>query len=71
MSYSYQITLRVIYSAQYHEQHCTLKSFKQFEAMYMNKHNDKHPTQPEFEHSTSEFRATTGPNEPSGPATRH
>ena len=29
---------------------------------------DKHPTHPRFEPSTSEFRATTGPNEPLGAA---
>ena len=30
--------------------------------------DDKQPTQAGFEISTSEFRTTTGPNEPSGPA---
>ena len=31
----------------------------------MHNLDDKHPTRSGFEPSTSEFRATTGPNEPS------
>ena len=49
-------------------QHCQLQAFEQFGALYMHNSDDKHPTQPGFETSISEFRATTGPNEPSGPA---
>ena len=36
--------------------------------VYMHNHNDKHSTQPGFGPSTSDFRTTTGPNEPSWPA---
>ena len=30
----------VLYSAQYHRQHCTLHAFKQFGALYMHNHDD-------------------------------
>ena len=43
-----------------------MHSFEQFVALYMHNPDDKHPTRPGFEPSTSEFWATTGPNEPSG-----
>ena len=56
------------YSAQYHRQlHYTLHAFEQFGTLYMQNLDDKHPTPPGFDPSTSEFRATTGSNEPSGP----
>ena len=35
---------RVLYSAQYHSQHCTLQAFEQFEALYMHNPDDKYPT---------------------------
>ena len=54
--------LKVLYSAQYHRQHYTLQAFEQFGAFYMHNLDDKHPTRPEFEPSTSEFRSTTGLN---------
>ena len=67
MSYSYQITSTALYS-------CTVdntahsKPFNSlFGALYMRNLDDKHPTWPGFDPSTSEFRATTGPNEQSGP----
>ena len=66
--YSYRMTSRVIYSAQYHRQHSALQAFKQFGALYRNNLDDTHPTRSGFETSTSEFRATTGPNKPSGPS---
>ena len=56
---------RVPYSAQYHRQHCTLQAFKQFGALYVHNPDDKYPTRPGFEPSTSEFQATTESNEPS------
>ena len=34
----------------------------------MHNCDDKYPTRPGFEASTSEFRATAGPDKPSGPA---
>ena len=50
--------------AQYHRQHCTLQAFGKFcSTVYMQNSDDKHPTRPGFEPSTSGFRATTGPNE--------
>ena len=51
-------------SAQYHRQHCTLQAFKQFGALYMHNPDDKYPTRPGCEPSTSEFQATTESNEP-------
>ena len=62
--YSYRMTPRVLYSAQYHRQRCTIQAFEQFGALYVHNPDDKHPTRSGFE--SSEFRATTGPNEPSG-----
>ena len=58
----------VLYSAQYHRQHCILQAFEQFRTQYMHNPNDKHPTRSGFEPSTSEFRVKTGPSEPSWPA---
>ena len=57
-----------LYSTQYHRQHCTFQAFEQFGALYIHNLDDEHPTWRGFEPSTSAFRATTGPNEPSGPA---
>ena len=68
MPISYRMTSRVLYSAQYHRQHCTLQAFEQFEALYIHNIDDKCLTRPGFKPSTFEFRATTGSNEPSGPA---
>ena len=62
--YSYLIASRVLYSAQYHVQHCILQAI----ALYMQNLDDTHPTRPGFETSTCESRATTGPDEPLGPA---
>ena len=62
------MTSSALYSAQYHKQHYTLKAYGQFGALYMQKLDDEHLTQPGFEPSTSAFRATTRPNEPSVPA---
>ena len=72
MPYFYLMTSRVLYSAQYHRQHCTLQAFEQFSALYTCMYNidDKYPTRPGFKPSTSEVRAATAPNEPSGPACR-
>ena len=62
MTYSYRITPKVIYSAQYHRHHYTLRDFEQFGTLYMHNLDDKHPTGPGFEPSTSEFRVTAGSN---------
>ena len=48
----FRMISRVLYSAQYHRQHCTLHAFKQFGAMYMHIHDDKYPSRPGFEHGT-------------------
>ena len=63
---SQNLTSIVLYSAQYHRQHCTLQSFEQFGPLYMYNIDDKYPTRPGFKLITSEFRATTGSNEPLG-----
>ena len=35
MPYTYRMTSRVVCRAQYHRQHCTLETFEQFGALYM------------------------------------
>ena len=40
----------------------TLQAFEQFGALYMHSLDNKHPTRPGYEPSTSEFLATTWPN---------
>ena len=62
-------TSRVLYSAQYYRQHCTLQAFEQFGALYMHSHDDKHPARPGFEPCTTRVEAPVDTNEPSGPAT--
>ena len=61
LPYSYRMTSRVLYRAQYHKQHCTLQAFEQFGTLYMHHLVDKQPTQSGFVPSTYKFRATTGP----------
>ena len=66
--YCYQMTSSVLYSAQQHRRNCKFQALEQFGALYMHNLDDKLPARPGFEHITlSEFRATTGSNEPSGP----
>ena len=65
MPYSYRMTSMILYSSQCHRQHCTPHAFEQFGALYMHNTDDKYPARLGFEPSTSEFRATTGPNKPS------
>ena len=60
--------LGVIYSAQYHRQHCTLQAFEQFGAKYMHNHDDKYPAREGFESGTSRLQALVNKNDPSGPA---
>ena len=64
----FQMTSRVLYSAQYHRQHCTLQAFEQFGALYMQNHNDKYPARQGFEPGTSRLQALVDTDEPSGPA---
>ena len=66
MPYSYQITSRVLYSAQCNIHHCTLHALEQFGTLYRHNLDDKPPTRPGFEPSSSEFRVTAGSNESSG-----
>ena len=61
MPYSFRIISRVLYSAQYHRQHCTRQDFPQFETLSIQNPDDKYPTRPGFDSSTSEFRDTTDP----------
>ena len=56
MAISYRMTSRVLYSAQYHRQHCTLQAFEQFEALYIHNIDNKYLTRPGFKPSTFEFR---------------
>ena len=58
----------IIVPSSAHRQHCTLHAFEQFGALYIHNPDDKYPTRQGFKPSTSEFRATTGPNEPAWPA---
>ena len=66
----FRMTSRVLYSAQYNRQHCTLHAFEQFGALHMHNHDDKYPARPGFEPGTSRLQAPVDTNEPSGPA-RH
>ena len=64
----FQMTTRVLYSAQYHRQHYTLYVFEQLGAQFMDRHHDKYPAWPEFEPGTSRLQDPVDTNEPSGPA---
>ena len=64
------VTSRVLHSAQYHRQHCTLQAFEEFGVLYMHNHDDKYPARPGFEPGTSRLRAPVDTNEQSGPASR-
>ena len=66
----FRMTSRVLYSAQYHRQHCTLLSFEQFSALYMHNHDDKYPARPGFKPDFPRLQAPVDTNEPSGPAQR-
>ena len=67
----FRMTSRVLYSAQYHRQHCTLHAFEQYGALYMHNHDDKYPSRPGFEPGTPRLQAPVDTNEPSGPAAAH
>ena len=62
----FRMTSRVLYSAQYHRQHCKLHAFEQFWALYMHKHDDKYPPRPGFKPGTFRLQAPVDANEPSG-----
>ena len=62
----FRMTSRILYSAQYHRQHCTLHAFEQFGALYMHNHDDKYPSRPVFERGTPRLQAPVDTNEPSG-----
>ena len=66
----FRMTSRVIYSARYHRQQCTLHVFEQFGALYMYNHDDKYPSRPEFEPGTPRLQAPVDTTEPSGLAYR-
>ena len=59
------MTSRVLYSAQYHRQHCTLYAFEQFGALYMHNHDDKYLSRPGFEPGTPRLQGPVDTNEPS------
>ena len=63
----FRMTSRVLYSAQYHRQYCTLHAFEQFEALDMHNHDDKYLPRPRFEPGTPMLQAPVDMNEPSGP----
>ena len=80
----FRMTSRVLYSAQYHRQHCTLHAFEQFgtlfvhspclwtvwsTVMHSHSHDDKYPSRPGFEPGTLMWQAPVDTNEPLGPAT--
>ena len=60
---SFWMNSSVLYSAQYHRQHCTLHSFEQFGALYMHNHDDKYPARPGFEPGTCRLQAPVDTNE--------
>ena len=47
-------------------EHCKLKAFEQFGALYMHKYDVKYTTRPGFEPGTSRLQAPVDTNEPSG-----
>ena len=53
----FQMTSRVLSSAQYHRQHCKLHPFEQFGALYMHNHDDKYPSRTGFESGTTRLQA--------------
>ena len=64
----FRMTSRVLYSAQYHGQHCTPHAFEQSGALHMHSHDNKYPSQPGFEPRSPRLQAPVDTNEPSGPA---
>ena len=64
----FRMTSRVIYSAQYHRQHCTFHAFEQFGALCMHSHDDKYPCRSGFEPGNPRLQSPVDTNEPSGPA---
>ena len=62
----FRMTSRVLYSAQYHRQHCTLHACEQFGSLYMHNQDDKYPSRPGFEPGTPRLQAPVDTNEPSG-----
>ena len=64
----FRMTSGVLYSAQYHRQHCTLHAFEQFGALYMHNHDEKYTSRPGFEPGTPRLQAPVDTNEASGPA---
>ena len=65
----FRMTSRVLYSTQYHRQHCTLHALEQFGALYMHNHDDKYPSRPGFEPGTPRLQDPVNTNEPLGPTT--
>ena len=65
LPYSYRMTSRV-YSGQYHYNTLHSGPLNNLEHCIMHHLDGRYPTPPIFKHSTFEFRATTGSNEPSG-----
>ena len=68
---SFRMTSRLLYSGQYHRQHCVLHAFEQFGELYMHNHDDKYPSKPGFEPGTPRLQAPVDTIEPSGPAGSH
>ena len=67
----FPMTSRVLYSTQYHRQHCTHHAFVQFGALYMHNHDDKYPARPGFKPGTSRLQAPVDTNEPLWTASRN
>ena len=59
------MTSRVLYSAQYHRQHCTLQAFQQFGALCMYNLDDKYLAQLGLEPNTSRLQDPVDTSEPS------
>ena len=64
----FRINLMILYSAEYIDNTVHSIPFHSLEQSICTTPNDKNPTRPEFEPSTSEFQDTAGPNEPLEPA---
>ena len=64
----FQMTSRVLYSAQYRRLQCTLHAFEQFGTLYMHNHEDKYSNRLGFEPGTLRLQTPVDTNKPSGPA---
>ena len=64
----FRMTSRILYSAQYHRQHCAPHALEQLGGLHMHSPDDKYPSRPGFEPRSPRLQAPVDTNEPLGPA---